>query len=288
MAAQDSGTHTEHVNAAGPGGRLRARRESLGWSVEQVAGKLHLDARYIRALEQDRHAEIAAPVFVRGYLRSYALLLQLPADAIVECYTVPDADKQAVFAGPVQFQGLASTPPSVSRWLIVLAIVAGVAGVIAYLWYVPPASVASLPAQVDIPSPAPPPAYIAPGEEPVGVVPEPEIVVTPPMISAVEGQPLASPAGAEHRSVVATQIKVVLRFVADSWVMISDATGRTIMYELVPGGSSRVLEGATPPLQVVLGNSPAVTVEYNGALFDQSRYSYRRVARFTLAEADTP
>ncbi len=294
MAAQDSGTHTEHAAATtGPGGRLRVRRESLGWSVEQVANKLHLDARYIRALEQDRHTEIAAPVFVRGYLRSYALLLQLPADAIVECYTAADEDRQAVFAGPAQLKRLVTASPVASRWLIVLAIAASVVGVIAYVWYTLPASVASPSEQVETQPPGPP-VSIAPMEEPASA-PEPdpgaETLSDPALeIGAAlpKSQPLAAPEGAQRRPATVPRGKVVLRFAAGSWVMISDASGKSIMYELVPGGSSRVLEGARPPLQVVLGNSPAVTIEYNGALFDQSRYSHNRVARFTLGGADAP
>lgn len=296
MVAQDSGTQAEHAATVGPGARLRAKRESLGWSVEQVADKLYLDARYIRALEQDRHAEIAAPVFVRGYLRSYALLLQLPADAIVECYTAADADSKAAFSGPAQFNRIAASSARARGWVI-LALLVGVAGVVAYVWRAPVVGDSS-PAQAEVSS-----STAAPGPElepsmtpepdvdaafPASQSPVPESATSPPADAAPGNTPFTSPAGAERRLADAPLGVLVLRFSADSWAMVSDATGKELMYELVPGGSSRTLEAIRPPLRVVLGNAPAVTVEYNGKHFDQSRYSRNRVARFTLGGAEAP
>lgn len=299
MAAQDSGTQAEHAATVGPGARLRARRESLGWSVEQVADKLYLDARYIRALEQDRHAEIAAPVFVRGYLRSYALLLQLPADAIVECYTAADADSKAAFSGPAQFNRITASSSARARGWVILALLVGVAGVVAYVWRAPWVVVGdSPPAQVEVsPSAAAPGPGVAPAMAPESdfdaAFPSsqptaPESALSLPADAAPGNSPFTSSAKAERRLADAPQGVLVLRFNADSWAMVSDATGKELMYELVPGGSSRALEAVRPPLQVVLGNSPAVTVEYNGKHFDQSRYSRNRVARFTLGGTEAP
>lgn len=287
MAAQDSGTQAEHAATVGPGARLRAKRESLGWSVEQVADKLYLDARYIRALEQDRHAEIAAPVYVRGYLRSYALLLQLPADAIVECYTAADVDSKAVFSGPAQFNRITAASSVRARGWVILALVVGVAGAVAYVWRAPWIVGDSPPATA--PGPELEPA-VAPESDFDAAFPssQPPATESAPSLSALGNSPFTSPAGAERRLADAPQGVLVLRFSADSWAMVSDATGKELMYELVPGGSSRVLEAVRPPLQVVLGNSPAVTVEYNGKHFDQSRYSRNRVARFTLGGGEAP
>jgi len=296
MAAQDSGTQAEHAATVGPGARLRAKRESLGWSVEQVADKLYLDARYIRALEQDRHAEIAAPVYVRGYLRSYALLLQLPADAIVECYTAADVDSKAAFSGPAQFNRITAASSARARgWVILAFLVVGVAGVVAYVWRAPWVVGDSPPAQAEVsPSAAAPGPELEPAMTPEpdfdAALPPGQVPESAPLLSPDAGagsSPFTSPAG-ERRLADAPQGMLLLRFSADSWAMVSDATGKELMYELVPGGSTRALEPVRPPLQVVLGNSPAVTVEYNGKHFDQSRYNRNRVARFTLGGREAP
>jgi cytoskeleton protein RodZ len=54
-----------------------------------------------------------------------------------------------------------------------------------------------------------------------------------------------------------------LKFAADSWVEISDADGHHLLHGIVPAGNVRELSG-TPPLRVVLGNTPAVSVALNG------------------------
>ena len=256
---------------AGPGARLRAKREGMGLSVEQVAEKLRLDVRYIQALEQDNHADIAAPVFVRGYLRSYAVLLQLPADAIVECYAAGDADTATLFDGPAQPQEKQRISTPELRWLIgiagaavviAVAVIFGgrVPGLFSAERATPPASTAT-PRTV-----AEPEALSAQGAS-VSDLPEQDASGS----AAPESQP---------SSVMAN--KVALRLSADSWVVISDGSGKELLYELMRGGSTRVLEGVPPPLQVVLGNSPAVTVEYNGVIFDHSRFNSGGVARFVL------
>ncbi len=265
MATLDKKTEAGGPPAlAGPGARLRAKRESMGLSAEQVADKLRLDVRYIQALEQDNHAGIAAPVFVRGYLRSYAALLELPADAIVECYAAGDADTAALFEGPAQPKPRQRISVPELRWLIwiaaaVLIIVVAVAvifggrlqGLFSAERTTPPASTTAAET----------------GELPA------------PGASASEGPAAGEP---QPSSGATNTNKVVLRLSGDSWVVISDASGKELVYELMRGGTTRVLEGVQPPLQVVLGNAPVVTVEYNGALFDHARFSSNGVARFAL------
>ncbi len=264
----------------GPGARLRAKRESMGLSVEQVAEKLRLDVRYIRALEQDNHTDIAAPVFVRGYLRSYAVLLQLHADAIVECYAAGDADTATPFDGPAQpkLKQRISTPEL--RWLIGIAGAALVVAVAVIFDGRAPglfsAERATPPASTATPRTAAEPDALSAQGASVSGLPE---QAAPGAADATTDSANPAPPESQPSSVMAN--KVALRLSADSWVVISDASGKDLVHELMRGGSTRVLESQSP-LQVVLGNSPAVTVEYNGVIFDQSRFSSGGVARFAL------
>lgn len=256
---------------AGPGARLRARREGMGLSVEQVADKLRLDVRYIQALEQDNHGDIAAPVFVRGYLRSYAALLQLPADAIVECYAADDADTAALFDGPAQPKPKQRTSTPELRWLIWIAGAALVVAVaVIFGGRIPGLFSAEQATQ---------PASTATTRTAAETG---ELSVQGASVSDLPEQDASGSAAPEPQPSSGTTNKVVLRLSADSWVVISDASGKEVVYELMRAGSTRVLEGVQPPLQVVLGNPSAVTVEYNGTLFDHSRFSSNGVARFAL------
>jgi cytoskeleton protein RodZ len=69
------------------GAQLAAARQARQLDVAMVAAELKLDAATIRALENDDRTALPAPIFVKGYLRSYARLVGLPEDELVRAYT---------------------------------------------------------------------------------------------------------------------------------------------------------------------------------------------------------
>jgi cytoskeleton protein RodZ len=71
------------------------------------------------------------------------------------------------------------------------------------------------------------------------------------------GTPAAAPLRAKNQS------QVTLRYSADSWTEVYDASGARLFYDVGAANSVQTLVG-TPPLRVVLGNASGVSVEYNG------------------------
>lgn len=65
---------------------LRRAREQHGLSLHEVAEKTRISVRWLDALEDARTEQLPAPVFVIGYLRSYARALGLSGDEVVERY----------------------------------------------------------------------------------------------------------------------------------------------------------------------------------------------------------
>jgi cytoskeleton protein RodZ len=65
---------------------LRSKREALGITSQQAAEQLRLLPHWIEAFETNRFESLVAPVYSRGYLRKYALLLDLPPDEILARY----------------------------------------------------------------------------------------------------------------------------------------------------------------------------------------------------------
>lgn len=63
--------------SAGPGAQLAARRQELGWTVEQVANQLNLAPRQVQAMEEDNYPALPGMVIARGFVRAYAKLLRL-------------------------------------------------------------------------------------------------------------------------------------------------------------------------------------------------------------------
>lgn len=75
---------TEEVRqVALPGAQLAAQRQAKGWSVEHAASQLKFAIRQVIALEADNYEALPGPVIVRGFVRAYAKLLGLDANALV-------------------------------------------------------------------------------------------------------------------------------------------------------------------------------------------------------------
>jgi cytoskeleton protein RodZ len=76
-----------HVDPqASIGAQLCEARKQRRFKIEKVAQELHLDTDIIRALENDEHGKLPAPIFVQGYLRSYGRLVGLPVDRLIKDY----------------------------------------------------------------------------------------------------------------------------------------------------------------------------------------------------------
>lgn len=84
----DSGVQDQSGDNGSIGARLVAARNRRQLTQESVARQLRLDIAVINALENDDTRVLPAPIFVQGYLRSYARLLGLPEDELVKDYTV--------------------------------------------------------------------------------------------------------------------------------------------------------------------------------------------------------
>lgn len=65
------------------GATLREAREALGISMEEVAVRIKFAPRQIEALEANRWDELPELAFIRGFVRSYARLLELDPEALL-------------------------------------------------------------------------------------------------------------------------------------------------------------------------------------------------------------
>ena len=116
----------------GPGERLREARMAADLSLEEMSARLHLDRRRIEFLEADDYAQLPAPTFVRGYLRSYARLLDLPPGPIIEAF-----DRRG-FAPPALIADIATQAETRSTDLWVVSVTVGIGTllvVLAAVWF---------------------------------------------------------------------------------------------------------------------------------------------------------
>ncbi len=75
------------VNTLSAGQLLRQAREQQNLTLAQVAQQLNLSRSLIDDLEQDQVDAKLSSTFVRGYLRSYAKLLKIPAQQVLDAYS---------------------------------------------------------------------------------------------------------------------------------------------------------------------------------------------------------
>jgi len=263
------GVETAGGTRSGIGARLRAGRERRGLTILQAAEKMHVDARILESLEAEDFIALGAPVFARGHLRHYAELVGEPVQELQSLYSS---------TGPVAQPDLTRVPRGeASGDNRRLAAPAGVVllgfAIIGAVWWVltmPKAQMrtrsvhAPAPAQASTPAQAPAQASTPAQANAPAQVRAPAQANTPAMNLSGRSQSSASaPAVAQ----AAGRDRLTLRFTNASWLEVYDSGGSKLFYDTAAAGSVRSFEG-TPPMRVVLGNAPGVTVQVNGHAAD--------------------
>ena len=109
----------------GLGDEFRAAREARHLSLSDVAEQIHIRAVFLESIESEEWSAIAAPVYVRGFMRAYARFLGIDAEPAVERFNA------SLGVGPAR-EALAPEPavvrkrvrrgrPSPYLWLAALA-----------------------------------------------------------------------------------------------------------------------------------------------------------------------
>ncbi|WP_433691791.1 helix-turn-helix domain-containing protein [Herbaspirillum seropedicae] len=128
-----------------PGAMLAAQRQKKGWSVEQVASLVKLAPRQIQAIEADNYAALPGLAVARGFVRSYAKVVGLDANALTAAmpqesdvaqrdHIVPQHSLSTPFSeGPLPAMMMStrgnSSPLPIIAGVVVVALLAGGAAV---------------------------------------------------------------------------------------------------------------------------------------------------------------
>ncbi|HEY1170994.1 MAG TPA: helix-turn-helix transcriptional regulator [Verrucomicrobiae bacterium] len=109
--------------------QLRTAREARGLSVTEVADITKLKGDHVRALEEGNYDYFAAPVYIRGFVRTLGKLLKLDETALMNQLNAELAGTQN-FNAPPKLTGQANGPVDkvlflLSRlpWKLILPIV---------------------------------------------------------------------------------------------------------------------------------------------------------------------
>ncbi|HEU5282636.1 MAG TPA: RodZ domain-containing protein [Burkholderiales bacterium] len=100
-AADWDQTEAAESGEPGPGALLAAERSAQGLGAGDIARQLKLSVRQVEALERDDYGAFAGMVFVRGFLRNYAKLLDLDPEPLVAMTYPTDAAQPGTVSPPV-------------------------------------------------------------------------------------------------------------------------------------------------------------------------------------------
>ncbi|PFH12574.1 cytoskeleton protein RodZ [Collimonas sp. PA-H2] len=324
QAAADEVLHldnlAEQAQSATLGSQLAGRREQLGWSVTEVASHLKLAPRQIEAMEADNYAALPTMVMTRGFIRSYAKLLDLDVSDALAAIS-PAAAVQPVRATA---HGQLSTPFSESRfslmgrskfaykWLVVLAVALLLLAVAIRLDVLPvvqntlqslsekaaasatasttASATESASEEAAAASSASTDTQAADKEANAALTAAPAAPATDGAtvagtgVNAVAASPAAANGGATATVTTARPAaggELSLNFRQDSWVDIKRADNTVLISRLVKAGSTETVD-MSQPVSVIIGNIAGVDATLRGAPLDLKAGSKTNVARLTL------
>lgn len=282
MLSENQINTVDHEPDSMPGERLRAARTQNKLSVERVAASLHLKPNLIKALETDDYGKFPAPIFVSGYIRNYAKLVNLDPEPLVAAY-----ERSGAKAPPILSEMTSKMARKrrrlgvINNWVGYIIVLVAVILIMAWLFSEPASKSVEVAEEPEFQDEQVSTLTTAPSPDP-GVSEQTDDSQEPVM------QDDAEPVLQQDEQVVpvekpleTAQDTLVLHFTSESWVEISDITGRRIFYNMGYPGQTKTLRG-NAPFDILLGYSPGVTIEYNGKVYDHSPYARNNVARFRL------
>jgi cytoskeleton protein RodZ len=304
-------THDSAATNGSPGSTIRAARTRAGLSLEELASRTRLTRQTLEAMESDAFDQLLEPVYVRGYYRKCARILEIPDQPLVDAYDrmyspPPKAAPQRL---RLASGGDLGSSPRFSARLAILAPLAAIV-LISIIWMLrqgstapqPPQTVTMIDSGLDgagavigsesLPPPtetgtAPPsegsnppaptdPAATEPSDpaSAAAVAPDPAAVAA---VTPTEPPPPAAP------TPVGTQL--VLEFHEISWARVEDASGKSLLSGVVSPGETQTLDGKAP-YSVFLGNAPGVKVTFGGVPIDLKPFvKGNSTARFSVPSA---
>jgi cytoskeleton protein RodZ len=265
------------------GDRFRSAREARGLTLSDVSEQIRIRSIYLAAIEEENWSVVGAPVYIRGFLRTYARFLGLDPEEVVAVFNgeiPPVAQSRASTGGSAvesQRTGEPSRPRPSAAYLI------WIAGVIAVLLvgFVVYNEVTMQRSAVVVASSAPPsanpsslPSYaaspgagVAPGSSP-GALALAAVSPSPcPTPTAAGSSAAPSPSPCPSPSITPDQIaalgpqSMAVVLTAPSWLRVT-VDGSVSMEGTFPAGTSKAFHGKAAVVRV--GNAAGVQIFVDG------------------------
>ncbi|MDB6002472.1 MAG: hypothetical protein JWP52_4171 [Rhizobacter sp.] len=290
------------------GSLLRQARESRGLPIEALAAAIKVTPRKLEALESNRFGELPDATFVRALAQAICRFLKIDPEPVMSRLPPPPGLglEHATRGLNQPFRERANHRDSMSQPSLgrPAAWAAGLIVIAAGLVYLLPSSTwdfvtglganrssavsdsgadsAAAPSGVDATAQSDAPA--AAGSSPAAESLPPPVAATQStsdsVAAAVPGLAtgVVAPAGA---AAPAGENQVEFHVTADSWIGVTDATGKRLLSRLLVSGETVAVDGAVP-LKVTVGNAAATSLKFRGQPVNLSPQARDNVARVEL------
>ena len=308
---------SEKTNTTGAldiGAVLSAARMKRDLSIATAAMQSNLSQDIIERLEQNRFAEIGAPVFTRGYLGLYARFLGLNEAAVSQAFNKiksEPAPELRLTAANIESQARPYRRRSyLGSWLLLIPVVA-IGGVLLYQLFdnnswlmtqingafnAPQASSETTPAEGGSANSGNEIVLEVGGTplSPEGTPLSPESAqnipgLTPPPAadnSAVSSDKPAETPAADTPPAAAANRGIQLSFSVESWIEIKDSGNKKVLSKLVKAGEKVELPADGAPYNLNLGRPDGVVMLINGQ--EQPLENYRQKNSGRRFNVDVP
>ncbi|OHC81177.1 MAG: hypothetical protein A2100_04510 [Sideroxydans sp. GWF2_59_14] len=295
----------EPVSQLNVGTTLREAREGQGMSVYDIAERIKFAPKQVEALEANDYERLPKATFLRGFVRSYARVLQLDeAELIAALPTEPSTQqitKQQIV--DVSFPSVLASRRINVMWL---AGALGVALVLGLFVWLSDGESAQKPSEVvveTVPLPmqdAGASAVVAPptlsAEPEIAKIAEPRkveqkvtktqttAVTAPvpviPVVSSVASTATAKPPVAPE---MLKRRPLHFVFTGAAWIEVIDVNGDILLSRSNLGGTEKWIGGPRrAPYDVSIGNPGNVKMYYKGKEIDLSEYAGMNTARLKV------
>ncbi len=299
---------SEDMIMVGPGQMLSEARKKLSMSVDDVAEKLKFKQGLVNEIEADDFDQKLPATFNRGYLRSYAKLVNVDIDEVISAYDmlgIAEVQRSEMQS----FSNLTEKQAEHSRLMWFSYLIVAILFGLMVLWWLQ-TSETTIPEKIKSVIEQP----IAKSEQSVADTVkakknndeknQPEITLTNKTIQVpveVTTDSAIVPEADELTTHAIEQVSIdekpltlvneaaqelelsvaIFTFSGDCWVNIYDDTGERIAWGVKKSGYVMTVSGK-PPLKVTLGKPELASIVFDGQAIDMSPFNVGNIAKFTL------
>jgi|SRR5690554_4621062 len=281
-SSEDDTQHENPVQQVDIGSRLRETRESKKLTVEVVAAQLKLRSATVIYLEENRYEELPGETFIRGYIRSYANLLELDGSELARSYEPEPVQGKDSFAPIKSIERNNRTRFILVILLLLIMVIAG----LGYFWWRDQDQQSTQPVQLERSENA---EVQVEGVDGVLHIQSLDQLTAQTALMELEEVRLskdepadsAAASSSTEQAAIAEGDELVLNFIDDCWIRITDASGNELASGLKRAGEELTLSGSAP-FEIHLGYAQGVFITLNGQQVEFDSSIRGNVARIKL------